>query len=143
MNAFIYLSKFLAYLFLKHCNFEAGESDIFLSDIGAVKPPDFGYNKDNTSIDAIDDSSTHKVGVEHCFKDEVTVKNNPVNEVTAFEEPGETELGNFFMEGDSSNAALPPEVLMFQNKAKARVLPTSKDLEKLEGIWKKVICRLH
>lgn len=41
------------------------------------------------------------------------------------------------MEDDPSNEVLPPEVLKIQNKGKARRVPTGKDLEKLEGIWKK------
>ncbi|XP_057542821.1 DExH-box ATP-dependent RNA helicase DExH7, chloroplastic [Amaranthus tricolor] len=115
-----------------------GESDRLMSDISNMKAPCSVDDKQNYSTDAMDDSSICKVDMEHCSKDEVTVKNILVDKVAAVEEESEdTELGNFFMEDDSSNVALPPEVLMIQSKARTRAFPTSKDLEKLEGIWKK------
>ena len=111
-----------------------------MSDISNMKAPCSVDDKQNYSTDAMDDSSICKVDMEHCSKDEVTVKNILVDKVAAVEEESEdTELGNFFMEDDSSNVALPPEVLMIQSKARTRAFPTSKDLEKLEGIWKKVL----
>lgn len=51
---------------------------------------------------------------------------------------GDVELGGFFIEDAPSNEALPPEVLQLQHKQKLQELTNAKNLEKLEGFWKKV-----
>lgn len=127
----------------KYCIFEAGYLDVLMSDISKMEAPCSSYKEGISSIDAMDDSLSDKVGIEHFFGDEATIQRIPVNDVTLTplqEEPEDPELANLFMEGNSDNAALSPEVRMTQYKTKTRGLPTSKDLEKLEGIWKKVLC---
>lgn len=63
----------------------------------------------------------------------------PSNDATALEEEsGDVELGNFFLEDASSGEVLPPEVVKLQKKEKMRELLSAKNLEKLEGFWKKV-----
>ncbi|XAR56315.1 RNA helicase, partial [Bertholletia excelsa] len=52
------------------------------------------------------------------------------------EDVGDVELGNFFLE-DASSGDLPPEILKLQKKEKMRKMSSSKNLDKLEGIWKK------
>uniref|UniRef100_A0A2C9V5D8 RNA helicase n=1 Tax=Manihot esculenta TaxID=3983 RepID=A0A2C9V5D8_MANES len=49
----------------------------------------------------------------------------------------DVELGGLFFEDAASNEALPPEVLELQKKEKMRELSSGKNLEKLDGIWKK------
>uniref|UniRef100_A0A803N4Y5 RNA helicase n=1 Tax=Chenopodium quinoa TaxID=63459 RepID=A0A803N4Y5_CHEQI len=129
---------------LKQEIFDLGELNMFMSDIAKMEAPCSVYNKEgNSNIEAMADSLFDKVGMENCSRDEATVQNIPFNEVEPLQEESEDiELCNIFMEGDSSNAALTAEVVMKQNKARTRGLPTSKDLEKLEGIWKKVLCDL-
>lgn len=53
-------------------------------------------------------------------------------------EPEDVELGSFLFEEDSS-ADVSATVLELQKKEKMRELCSQKNLEKLEGIWKKVI----
>ncbi|KAI3445599.1 hypothetical protein Pfo_002264 [Paulownia fortunei] len=51
-------------------------------------------------------------------------------------ESGDVELGDFFLEG-TSDQILPPEVLELRKKEKMKELCSGKNLEKMEGIWKK------
>lgn len=53
------------------------------------------------------------------------------------EESGDVELGNFLFEDSSSSEVLPPEVVKLQKKERISELSFGKNLEKLEGIWKK------
>ncbi|PIN25354.1 DEAH-box RNA helicase [Handroanthus impetiginosus] len=52
-------------------------------------------------------------------------------------ESGDVELGDFFGEDDKSDQVLPPEVFELQKKEKLKELCSGKNLEKMEGIWKK------
>lgn len=52
-------------------------------------------------------------------------------------EPEDVELGNFLFE-EASAAELPTEILELKKKEKLRELLSEKNLEKLEGVWKKV-----
>ncbi|KAL8528983.1 hypothetical protein ACS0TY_006448 [Phlomoides rotata] len=52
-------------------------------------------------------------------------------------ESDDVELGDFFMEDSTSDQVLPPTVLEAQKKEKIKELRSEKNLEKLEGIWKK------
>ncbi|XP_020965227.1 DExH-box ATP-dependent RNA helicase DExH7, chloroplastic [Arachis ipaensis] len=52
-------------------------------------------------------------------------------------EAEEVELGGFFSEDVSSNEILPPDVLRLQKEEKFKRLLESKNLENLDGIWKK------
>ncbi|KAK7292527.1 hypothetical protein RIF29_08309 [Crotalaria pallida] len=51
-------------------------------------------------------------------------------------EAADIELGDFFLEDVPSNEMLPPDILQVQKQEKIR-RPCEKNLDKLEGIWKK------
>ncbi|KAJ8421849.1 hypothetical protein Cgig2_014899 [Carnegiea gigantea] len=117
--------------------FGAGISDqVLMSEIDKMEIPGSTQDKCNSTSDL-------RIGgdeVEDCFRDNVGVNSTSITvkeKEASDEEPDNTELGSFFAEDDPSNEVLPPEVLKIQNKGKARRVPTGKDLEKLEGIWKK------
>lgn len=57
--------------------------------------------------------------------------------------PEDMELGDLFLEESSLDQVLPSEVLEVQKKEKFRELCSEKNLEKMEGIWKKVLCSIH
>ncbi|KAK6157006.1 hypothetical protein DH2020_011254 [Rehmannia glutinosa] len=53
-------------------------------------------------------------------------------------ESSDVELGDFFLEdGSTSDQILPPEILELQKKEKMKELSSGKNIEKMEGIWKK------
>ncbi|KAL0384606.1 UNVERIFIED_CONTAM: DExH-box ATP-dependent RNA helicase DExH7, chloroplastic [Sesamum radiatum] len=52
-------------------------------------------------------------------------------------ESGDVELGDFFLEDSVTDQVLPPEILDLQKKEKMKELSSGKNLEKMEGIWKK------
>lgn len=62
----------------------------------------------------------------------------PIPEKTE-DESDDVELGGFFLEDAPSSEVLPPEILELQKQEKMRELCSAKNLEKLEGIWKKVM----
>lgn len=53
------------------------------------------------------------------------------------------EIGDFFLEDSSINDAVASEVLKLQKQEKMKELYSEKILEKLDGIWKKVIPRMQ
>ncbi|XP_052179398.1 DExH-box ATP-dependent RNA helicase DExH7, chloroplastic isoform X2 [Diospyros lotus] len=53
------------------------------------------------------------------------------------EEPGNAGLGDFFSEDVLSGQVLPPAVVELEKKEKMRELASGRNLEKLEGIWRK------
>lgn len=53
-------------------------------------------------------------------------------------ESDDVELGDFFLEDSTLDQVLPPAVLETQKKGKIKELCSEKNLEKMEGIWKKV-----
>lgn len=57
----------------------------------------------------------------------------------ADEDPGDIELGDMFLEDSSSSQVLHPDIVELQKKEKMKELTSEKNLEKLEGIWKKVM----
>lgn len=89
-----------------------------------------------------DESTIEEDGMEHSSSKEVQVNCTPsgvpVQEKTAEEDPEDVELGNFFLEDEPSNEGLPPEVCNLQRKEKMRAMSSEKNLEKLDGIWRKV-----
>lgn len=56
------------------------------------------------------------------------------------EELEDVEIGNFFLEDVETNSDVARELLKLEKKEKMRELSSGKNLEKLDGIWKKVIC---
>lgn len=81
---------------------------------------------------------------EECFSfNEFSVRsissNDPLEEkISAKEESGDVELSSLF-EDAPEKEALPSEILKLQRKEKMKDLFNGKNLEKLEGIWKKVV----
>lgn len=59
------------------------------------------------------------------------------------EKSDDVELGNFFLEDSSLDQVLPRAVLEEQKRQIMRELCSEKNLEKMEGIWKKVISFIH
>ncbi|KAL5787272.1 hypothetical protein ACOSP7_004221 [Xanthoceras sorbifolium] len=53
------------------------------------------------------------------------------------DESEDVELGGFFLEDAASSDTLPPEILKLQQREKMKELCSDKNLEKLDGIWKK------
>jgi ATP-dependent RNA helicase DHX29 len=90
-----------------------------------------------------DESTFDGNDVDCCSSKESAIKSSPsspIQEKPAVEEESEdVELGGFFSEDTVSNDVLPPEVLKLQKQERMRKLYNEKNLEKLDGIWKKVI----
>ncbi|XP_034701213.1 DExH-box ATP-dependent RNA helicase DExH7, chloroplastic isoform X2 [Vitis riparia] len=86
--------------------------------------------------------STFDGSINECFSSTELSMNSvsssvPLEErIAAQEDSGDVELSNFFEDAPSSEV-LPHEVLKLQNKEKMKELSSGKNLEKLEGIWKK------
>ncbi|XP_057978145.1 DExH-box ATP-dependent RNA helicase DExH7, chloroplastic isoform X2 [Malania oleifera] len=53
------------------------------------------------------------------------------------EDSGDVELGDFFVENNPSSEILLPDILKHQKKEKMKEFSSGKNLEKLDGIWKK------
>ncbi|KVH88553.1 Helicase, C-terminal, partial [Cynara cardunculus var. scolymus] len=67
----------------------------------------------------------------------------PSHDGTVVDEDSEDiELGDMFLEDSSSGQVLHPEIVELQKKEKMKELTSEKNLEKLEGTWKKVMCAL-
>ncbi|KAL4654864.1 hypothetical protein ACB092_01G411400 [Castanea dentata] len=79
--------------------------------------------------------------VDFCGSKEKSIKSSPSSPIQekppTEEESDDVELGGFFSEDATSNDVLPPEVLKLQKQEKMRKLYNEKNLEKLDGIWKK------
>ncbi|KAJ1400427.1 P-loop containing nucleoside triphosphate hydrolase [Sesbania bispinosa] len=88
---------------------------------------------DGTSVNASD--------VEHHSMDENLAKScSPVVDKgndSAEGDVGDVELGGFFLEDVPSNEILPPDILKLQKQEKIKRLSEKKNLDKLDGIWKK------
>ncbi|KAI3497504.1 hypothetical protein L1887_40163 [Cichorium endivia] len=65
----------------------------------------------------------------------VNVPNNDA--AVSDNESGDIELGDMFLEDSSSAQVLDPGIVEMQKKEKLKELTSEKNLEKLEGIWKK------
>lgn len=66
-----------------------------------------------------------------------------VQEKAEDNESGDVELGGFFSEDAPSSESLPTEIMKLQKKEKMRTLCSDKNIEKLDGIWKKVMCEIQ
>ncbi|KAL6297594.1 hypothetical protein ACE6H2_005736 [Prunus campanulata] len=89
---------------------------------------------DEITVDGID--------VERCssihFPVNSTLSSEPAQgKIIAEEETIDVEIGNFFLEDGPSGEVLPPEVLELQKRERMREISSEKNLEKLDGIWKK------
>lgn len=96
--------------------------------------------------DGFIDSSVEQIGpedskivAENCSEDEGILLSVPSKDGNdADEDSGDIELGDMFLEDSSSGLVLHPEIVEMQKKEKMKELTSEKNLEKLEGIWKKV-----
>ncbi|KAJ7968010.1 ATP-dependent RNA helicase [Quillaja saponaria] len=109
------------------------------------------YFKETSSFDVetysdlvtpLDESTVGEDDVKHCSPEELPVNSSQldtpvIEKVVTEEEPGDVELGDFFSEDAPSNDILPPDILKLQKQEKLRKLYEEKNLEKLDGIWKK------
>ncbi|KAL4580736.1 hypothetical protein LXL04_016938 [Taraxacum kok-saghyz] len=99
-------------------------------------------NLDTVSGEKIDLEDDETV-TESCSPDDVTSKGISVNvpshdeTVVDDDESGEIELGDMFLEDSSSSQVLDSDILELQKKEKMKELTSERNLEKLEGIWKK------
>lgn len=103
-------------------------------------PSSWNEEGDKVSVDSVVQAVESKVNgeVSEGFASmdlslEVNPSSFPV--LASVEEPGDVELGNFFSEDASSGDVLPPQDVNLQKKQK---MSCGKNLDKLEGIWKKV-----
>ncbi|KAL7119617.1 hypothetical protein ACP275_02G073900 [Erythranthe tilingii] len=80
----------------------------------------------------VDSSRSHE-----CPTDSTSVSISAQHEDASERESGDVELGDFFLEEDTSGSVLPTEVLELQKREKMKELCSEKNLEKMEGIWKK------
>ncbi|XP_076947486.1 DExH-box ATP-dependent RNA helicase DExH7, chloroplastic isoform X2 [Bidens hawaiensis] len=86
-----------------------------------------------STVEQVGPQDNEKV-TDNCSTDEVSLS---VLSQDADEDSGDIELGDMFLEDSSSGQVLPPEIMEMQKKEKMKELTSEKNLEKLEGIWKK------
>ncbi|KAL9256960.1 DExH-box ATP-dependent RNA helicase DExH7, chloroplastic-like protein [Drosera capensis] len=113
-----------------------GDQDATCDSIACDPTETAGHNQEHLQTEQRLDGDVE----EHCISQELLVDylDPPVEEKADLEEESQTvELGNLFAEDDPSDNGLPLDVLELQKKGKARGLPDAKNLEMLEGIWKK------
>ncbi|KAL1539169.1 RNA helicase [Salvia divinorum] len=89
---------------------------------------EFGVQLDQTGFDSPD--------LQHS-SDNAPVSISMQNGDALDENSGDVELGDFFSEDISLDQVLPREVLEEQKRERMRELCSEKNLEKMEGIWKK------
>ncbi|KAL1204479.1 DExH-box ATP-dependent RNA helicase DExH7 [Cardamine amara subsp. amara] len=99
-------------------------------------------NADALSIQPLDDPSLGTNPVESSGSEEIQPKTIPSSSpgqelVTSDDNTEDVELGDMFSEDVPPSEASPHELLELQKKEKMRELCSEKNLEKLEGIWKK------
>ncbi|XP_015875842.3 DExH-box ATP-dependent RNA helicase DExH7, chloroplastic isoform X1 [Ziziphus jujuba] len=94
----------------------------------------FGLHAEESTIveDKMEYSGPKELQVK-CTRSGVSVE----EKIPAEEDSIDVELGNFFLEDGPSNEGLPPDVYELQRKEKMREMSSEKNLEKLEGIWRK------
>lgn len=113
-----------------HGNFEGKES----SNIEDCMV--FGLHAEETTVeeDKMGYSGPKELQVK-CTPSVVSVEEKiPAEE----EDSVDVELGSFFLEDGLSDEGLPHDVYKLQRKEKMREISSEKNLEKLEGIWRKV-----
>ncbi|XP_059648206.1 DExH-box ATP-dependent RNA helicase DExH7, chloroplastic isoform X1 [Cornus florida] len=88
------------------------------------------------------ESETDGNVMDSCSSKQFSTENNvpsvpDQDKIALEEESGDVEIGNFFSEDISPSEVLPSEVVKLQKAGKMREFSSGKNLEKLEGIWKK------
>lgn len=90
-----------------------------------------------------DDLIVDESDTEHSGSIYSPVNSTPIvpvqGKIVAEEESTDVEIGNFFLEDGPSADVPPPEILELQKKERMREMSSEKNLEKLDGIWKKVV----
>ncbi|XP_076921009.1 DExH-box ATP-dependent RNA helicase DExH7, chloroplastic-like [Bidens hawaiensis] len=86
-----------------------------------------------STVEQVGPQDNEKV-TDNCSTEDVSLS---VPSQDADEDSGDIELGDMFLEDSSSGQVLPPEIVEMQKKEKMKELTSEKNLEKLEGIWKK------
>ncbi|KAK4438352.1 DExH-box ATP-dependent RNA helicase DExH7, chloroplastic [Sesamum alatum] len=96
---------------------------------GETAPAGFSVEVDQKRVDS---------SVSHEYSTDTASTSIPTQNGDALEkESGDVELGDFFLEDSVPDQVLPPEILDLQKKEKLKELSSEKNLEKMEGIWKK------
>ncbi|KAJ6715514.1 hypothetical protein OIU85_026960, partial [Salix viminalis] len=99
---------------------------------------DFGLQRDSTIvIESIIDENHVESSSSIGFPLNPVPSSVPLDGEIVSEESEDVEIGNFFIDDASSNDVLSPEILELQKREKKRELCSEKNLEKLDGIWKK------
>ncbi|CAJ1940427.1 unnamed protein product [Sphenostylis stenocarpa] len=119
-------------------------SSIFKSEGGSTDHESVDCSKERTPCDteglAFDEKAVDGSDLESHSTVEYLVKSGSpvvgVEKDSAQGEVGDIELGGFFLEDDSSSEILAPDILKVQKQEKIKRL-AEKNLDKLEGIWKK------
>ncbi|GAV86513.1 DEAD domain-containing protein/Helicase_C domain-containing protein/HA2 domain-containing protein/OB_NTP_bind domain-containing protein [Cephalotus follicularis] len=94
------------------------------------------------SVVYADESFIDRNDIECCSSKELLSKPSPSSvsvqeNVVSEENSGDVDLGDLFLEDAPSNEALSVEILKLKKKEKIRELRSEKNIEKLDGIWKK------
>ncbi|KAL2254311.1 UNVERIFIED_CONTAM: DExH-box ATP-dependent RNA helicase DExH7, chloroplastic, partial [Sesamum indicum] len=101
-----------------------------LSDMeGETAPTGFSVEVDQKLVDS---SDSHEYSTDNGFTSFPSQNGDALEK-----ESGDVELGEFFLEDSVPDQVLPPEILDLQKKEKMKELSSGKNLEKMEGIWKK------
>ena len=102
-------------------------------------PPCEHLNDNNPSnAEDVVESKVENVD-ESCSPKDISEESVSTDKGAVEDESGDIELGNLLFEDSLPNEVIPSEVMKLQKKEKIRELSSGKNLEKLEGIWKKVV----
>ncbi|XP_017226495.1 DExH-box ATP-dependent RNA helicase DExH7, chloroplastic isoform X2 [Daucus carota subsp. sativus] len=100
-------------------------------------PPCEHLNDNNPSnAEDVVESKVENVD-ESCSPKDISEESVSTDKGAVEDESGDIELGNLLFEDSLPNEVIPSEVMKLQKKEKIRELSSGKNLEKLEGIWKK------
>lgn len=96
------------------------------------------HDNNPCNVEDVAESSVVQSVEESCRSEGFSKDNLSLEKGALEDESGDVELGNFLFEDASTNEVIPSEVVKLQKKEKLKELSSGKNLEKLEGIWKKV-----
>ncbi|KAJ9552389.1 hypothetical protein OSB04_016434 [Centaurea solstitialis] len=118
---------------------ESPSEPLACKDLNAVTCDEDGPMDSSSSVKQI--SNDTGTVTESCSENVSTLgisSSVPSHDGTVVDEDSEDiELGDMFLEDSSSGQVLHPEIVELQKKEKMKELTSEKNLEKLEGIWKK------
>lgn len=152
------IQTYLRYIYCLNLNFSSGlsadilESGYVRSSNNASKemdsdpvPPDDLVGDTVSKCNMEGDTTPTKFRIEVDQKGVVNTEfsaSGLQNEDALESEPDDVELGDFFLDS-TSDQVVHPAVLEAKKNEKIKELCSEKNLEKLEGIWKKVISSIH